>query len=169
VQKAVGRLTSVVIFPARRSAEWINGTAEAVARTRSRVGTVAGLGDRRGRPHLSGLTDDQLGLPVGVAALRQSHLGDRAGDARDVFGEDRWVLGDGEAGLQRVRPVVQPDGEQPGAGAGEPRTQERKVSISGEIGVLGESRCAAPDQMCAPLSGDGAKTSACGWLRRRSM
>ena len=42
VQKAVGRLTSVIILPARRTAEWINGTAEAVARTRSRVGTVAG-------------------------------------------------------------------------------------------------------------------------------
>ena len=41
VQKAVGRLTSVVNYPARRTAEWINGTAEAVARTRSRVGTVA--------------------------------------------------------------------------------------------------------------------------------
>jgi prepilin-type processing-associated H-X9-DG protein len=55
VQKAVGQLTSVVILSARRSAEWINGTAEAEARTRSRVGTVAGLGDhraRRGRPHL---------------------------------------------------------------------------------------------------------------------
>ena len=42
VQKAMGRLTSVVILPARRTAEWINGTAEAVARARSRVGTVAG-------------------------------------------------------------------------------------------------------------------------------
>ena len=41
VQKAVGRLTSVVNYPTRRTAEWINGTAEAVARTRSRVGTVA--------------------------------------------------------------------------------------------------------------------------------
>jgi len=42
VQKAVRRLTSVVNYPTRRTAEWINGTAEAVARTRSRVGTVAG-------------------------------------------------------------------------------------------------------------------------------
>ena len=41
VQKAVGRLTSVINYPTRRTAEWINGTAEAVARTRSRVGTVA--------------------------------------------------------------------------------------------------------------------------------
>jgi bacterioferritin (cytochrome b1) len=41
VQKAVGRLTSVGTYPARRTAEWINGTAEVVARTRSRVGTVA--------------------------------------------------------------------------------------------------------------------------------
>jgi hypothetical protein len=41
VQKAVGRLTSVVILPARRIAGWINSAAEAVARTRSRVGTVA--------------------------------------------------------------------------------------------------------------------------------
>ena len=41
MQKAVGRLTWVVNYPARRTAEWINGTAEAVARTRSRVGTVA--------------------------------------------------------------------------------------------------------------------------------
>ena len=41
VQKAVGGLTSVINYPARRTAEWINGTAEAVARTRSRVGTVA--------------------------------------------------------------------------------------------------------------------------------
>jgi hypothetical protein len=41
VQKAVGRLTSVVNYPTRWTAEWINGTAEAVARTRSRVGTVA--------------------------------------------------------------------------------------------------------------------------------
>jgi hypothetical protein len=41
VQKAVGRLTIVVSYPARWAAEWINGTAEAVARTRSRVGTVA--------------------------------------------------------------------------------------------------------------------------------
>ena len=41
VQKAVGRLTSVVNYPTRRTAEWINRTAEAVARTRSRVGTVA--------------------------------------------------------------------------------------------------------------------------------
>ena len=41
VQKAVGRLASVVNYPTRRTAEWINGTAEAVARTRSRVGTVA--------------------------------------------------------------------------------------------------------------------------------
>jgi hypothetical protein len=41
VQKAVGRLTSVVNYPTRRTAEWINGTAEVVARTRSRVGTVA--------------------------------------------------------------------------------------------------------------------------------
>jgi hypothetical protein len=40
VQTAVGRLTSVVNYPARRTAEWINGTAEAVARTRSRVGAV---------------------------------------------------------------------------------------------------------------------------------
>ena len=42
VQKAVGRLTSVINCPARRTAEWINAAAEAVARTRSRVGTVAG-------------------------------------------------------------------------------------------------------------------------------
>jgi hypothetical protein len=41
VQKAVGRLTIVVSYPTRWAAEWINGTAEAVARTRSRVGTVA--------------------------------------------------------------------------------------------------------------------------------
>jgi bacterioferritin (cytochrome b1) len=41
VQKAVGRLTSVVSYPIRWTAEWINGTAEAVARTRSRVDTVA--------------------------------------------------------------------------------------------------------------------------------
>jgi hypothetical protein len=41
VQKAVRRLTSVINYPTRRTAEWINGTAEAVARTRSRVGTVA--------------------------------------------------------------------------------------------------------------------------------
>ena len=41
VQKAAGRLTSVVNYPSRQAAEWINGTAEAVARTRSRVGTVA--------------------------------------------------------------------------------------------------------------------------------
>lgn len=41
VQKAMGRLTSVVKYPARRTAEWINGTTDAVARTRSRVGTVA--------------------------------------------------------------------------------------------------------------------------------
>lgn len=41
VQKAVGRLTSVVSYPTRWTAEWINRTAEAVARTRSRVGTVA--------------------------------------------------------------------------------------------------------------------------------
>jgi hypothetical protein len=41
VQKAVGRLTSVARNPIRWTAEWINGTAEAVARTRSRVGTVA--------------------------------------------------------------------------------------------------------------------------------
>ena len=42
VQKAVGGLTSVINYPARRAAAWINGTAEAVARTRARVGTVAG-------------------------------------------------------------------------------------------------------------------------------
>jgi hypothetical protein len=41
VQKAMGRLISVVIYPTRRTTEWINGAAEAVARTRSRVGTVA--------------------------------------------------------------------------------------------------------------------------------
>jgi hypothetical protein len=41
VQKAVGRLTSVVSYPTRWTAEWINGTAEAVAGARSRVGTVA--------------------------------------------------------------------------------------------------------------------------------
>jgi hypothetical protein len=41
VQKAVGRLTSVVSYPTCWAAQWINGTAEAVARTRSRVGTVA--------------------------------------------------------------------------------------------------------------------------------
>ena len=41
VQKAVGRLTSVVKYPARRSAEWINAAADAVARNRSRVGAVA--------------------------------------------------------------------------------------------------------------------------------
>jgi len=41
VQKAVGGLSSVVNYPSRRTAEWINGTAEVVARTRSRVGTVA--------------------------------------------------------------------------------------------------------------------------------
>jgi hypothetical protein len=41
VQKAVGRLTGVVSSPTRWTVEWINGTAEAVARTRSRVGTVA--------------------------------------------------------------------------------------------------------------------------------
>ena len=41
VQKAVGGLSSVINYPSRRTAEWINGTAEAVARTRSRVGTVA--------------------------------------------------------------------------------------------------------------------------------
>ena len=41
VQKAARRLTSVINYPTRRTAEWINGTAEAVARTRSRVGTVA--------------------------------------------------------------------------------------------------------------------------------
>src|SRR6476646_3051378 len=42
VQKAVRRVTSVVNYPTRRTAEWINAAAEAVARTRSRVGTVAG-------------------------------------------------------------------------------------------------------------------------------
>ena len=31
----------MVNYPSRRTAEWINGTAEAVVRTRSRVGTVA--------------------------------------------------------------------------------------------------------------------------------
>ena len=31
----------MVNYPTRRTAEWINGTAEVVARTRSRVGTVA--------------------------------------------------------------------------------------------------------------------------------
>lgn len=41
VQKAVARLTSVINYPTRWAAERINGTAEAVARTRSRVGTVA--------------------------------------------------------------------------------------------------------------------------------
>ena len=41
VQKAVGGLSSVINYPSRRTAEWINGTAEAVARTRARVGTVA--------------------------------------------------------------------------------------------------------------------------------
>jgi hypothetical protein len=41
VQKAVGRLTRMINYPARQTAEWINGTAEAVARTGSRVGTVA--------------------------------------------------------------------------------------------------------------------------------
>ena len=41
VQKAVGGLSSVINYPSRRTAEWINGTAEAVARTRSQVGTVA--------------------------------------------------------------------------------------------------------------------------------
>ena len=41
VQKAVGRLTSVVNYPARRTAEWINASAEAVARTRAGVGTLA--------------------------------------------------------------------------------------------------------------------------------
>ena len=41
VQKAVGRLASVINYPTRRTAEWINETAEAVARTRARVGTVA--------------------------------------------------------------------------------------------------------------------------------
>ena len=41
VQKAVGGLSSVINYPSRRTAEWINGTAEAVVRTRSRVGTVA--------------------------------------------------------------------------------------------------------------------------------
>jgi len=41
VQKAARRLTSVINYPTRRTAEWINGTAEAVARTRSRVGAVA--------------------------------------------------------------------------------------------------------------------------------
>jgi hypothetical protein len=37
----VGRLTSVVNYPVRRTAEWINAAAEAVGRPRSRVGTVA--------------------------------------------------------------------------------------------------------------------------------
>ena len=41
IQKAVGQLISAVNYPTRRGAEWINGTAEAVARTRSRVGAVA--------------------------------------------------------------------------------------------------------------------------------
>ena len=41
VQKAVARLTSVINYPTRWTAERINGTADAVARTRSRVGTVA--------------------------------------------------------------------------------------------------------------------------------
>ena len=36
------------------------------------------------------------------------------------------------------------------------------MSISGEIGVLSESRCAAPDQMRHHSAVDGAKTSACG-------
>lgn len=40
VQKAVGRLTRAANYPTRWAAERINGTAEAVARTRSRVGTV---------------------------------------------------------------------------------------------------------------------------------
>ncbi len=40
VQKAVGQLTRVVNYPTRWTAERINGTAEAVARTRSRVSTV---------------------------------------------------------------------------------------------------------------------------------
>ena len=40
VQKAVGRLTKVANYPTRWAAERINETAEAVARTRSRVGAV---------------------------------------------------------------------------------------------------------------------------------
>jgi hypothetical protein len=40
VQKAVGRLTRAVNYPTRRAAQWINETAEAAARTRSRVATV---------------------------------------------------------------------------------------------------------------------------------
>jgi hypothetical protein len=41
VQMAVGRLTKAANYPTRWAAERINGTAEAVARTRSRVATVA--------------------------------------------------------------------------------------------------------------------------------
>ena len=91
-----------------------------------------------GHPVRLGADDhDQLDLPVGVAALRQSHLGDGAGDARDVFGEDRWVLGDGEAGLQRVRPVVQPDGEQlPGGRGGRAEVGRVEAVCAGELGSI---------------------------------
>ncbi len=41
VQKAVGRLTRAANYPTRWAAERINGTVEAVARTRSRAATVA--------------------------------------------------------------------------------------------------------------------------------
>jgi hypothetical protein len=55
----------------------------------------------------------QFHLPVGVAALRQCHLGHRAGDAGRVLGEDRWhALGRGESRLGDVLAVVQADGEQ---------------------------------------------------------
>ena len=39
-QKAVGKLTRVVNYPTRWIAAQVNGTADAVARTRSRVGTI---------------------------------------------------------------------------------------------------------------------------------
>ncbi|GAB3845831.1 hypothetical protein GCM10027610_062870 [Dactylosporangium cerinum] len=62
--------------------------------------------------------DDQLDLPVGVPALGQLHLGDRAGQARLPLGEhDRGRVRHREPGLGGVLGVVQADGEDlPGRG-----------------------------------------------------
>jgi hypothetical protein len=52
--------------------------------------------------------------------------------------KDRWVLGDGEAGLQRVRPVVRPDGEQLPGGRGRRAEVGRVEAVcADELGPIG--------------------------------
>jgi hypothetical protein len=110
VQTAVGRLTKAANYPSRWVAERINGTAEAVARTRSRVATVAEAavdsltaGRDAGLRHAE-QTATRKGARTTATALNRTRIltGGLTEDELPVANYDDLTVGDVEAAVQKI-------------------------------------------------------------------